>query len=658
MKLLMTLINFKDLTPLAENEYDETTFRTDERGYFQTHIYFWNYIPAFSIEDAAGDYSLEFGANKDGTGRQKFQRHSNLYYDNSYKNSLGRNVAGWTYIFILQDGKIIETHKLLILPDRAECEAMIKDLLYIRRELFQKSNENKSSLAENLRDRNWAEILQTLNEQAEEIFQLIKRVNNRRHFGLQKFQEKCTASKIRRFDEKIIRQFVTAPNRKKYSVSVSKKSNDIFENRLLKSKILQLKNFVELQNHQQKINVENLKREINSQIQYIKSVQEKNSDAKILAENTLQSLRAQLQALQINLAVSPNKILEILDKCLALSVFEGVENCNEKWRMTQIFSNDLNYRRAYLKLKSLDEIFDFSFDANEKSFPSAKMFQIYEWWILAKIVEFLVVKLKWQNDGTFAEILRGLFNNLENTKNAKIKLTHENSKMQMEIFYNTEINESLNITGCNLRPDYLFKVKSEGAEKIFILDAKYRNYDKQGADYLKEKDLRGVCFERYIQTIKKYTGKEISMAFIVHSDKTQGKNFLGKYVIYNGANFTNLNGARQQIGAFYFLPNVEKSEINLSLFLKLMFEYFMDKWQICWECGAAKVEIKEIPLSRYSKYYVRCENCGAFWVNNYCDECAKKNERTALIKHAVNYHIEPRRNNNWYVSCPKCGGKL
>ena len=49
MKLLMTMINANDLTPLAENEYTENIFRTDERGYFQTQIYFKNYIPAFSI---------------------------------------------------------------------------------------------------------------------------------------------------------------------------------------------------------------------------------------------------------------------------------------------------------------------------------------------------------------------------------------------------------------------------------------------------------------------------------------------------------------------------------------------------------------------------------------------------------------------------------
>lgn len=659
MKLQMTLINRNDFTPLAENEYDENIFRTDERGYFMTHIYLFRYVPAFSFEDTAENYSLEFGANANGNNRKKFWRvpNSNLYYD----KYLGRNVAGWTYIFVVKNGEIKETHKLLILPDKKECAAMIRELIFIRRELFQKCNN--ASFFENLREKNWAEILETLGNQSEELLRLLKKIDARPRFGLQKFQEKLTASKVRRFNEKIIRQYAISPNRKKYFVNVEKISMNIFENRLLKSKILRLKKFIERQTQQQKINAENLARDINSQIQYIKSANEKNSEGKILAEKTLQSLQAQLQANQKNLQLSPNKILQNLTACLNLSVFDGVENRNENWHITQIFSNDSNYRRAYRKLKDLDEVFDFSFDADENSFPAEKMYQIYEWWVLAKIVEFLIVKLKWHCDGTFSEILGKLFVNVENISSAKISLTHKNSKMEMEIFYNTEIDSSLKTHGCKLRPDFLFKVKSADAEKIFILDAKYRNYNKQGADYWRVNDLRGVCCEKYIHEIKNSTGKEISMAFIVHSDKTPAKdNFLGKYVIFNGAYFSDLNGALQQIGAFYLLPEIEnspnQSEINLSLFFKLMFEYFMAQWRICWNCGSAKVECTEIPLKKYSKYFLHCENCGAIWVNNYCDECAKENSRTALIKHAVNYHVEPRKNSHWYVSCPKCGGKF
>ena len=442
---------------------------------------------------------------------------------------------------------------------------------------------------------------------------------------------------------------------------------NIFENRLLKSKILRLKEFIERQSQQQKINAQNLEREINSQIEHIKSA-EKISDSDKIGAKNIESLKTQLKSNEENFKISPNKILEMLNKCLTLSVFDGVENCNEKWRMTQIFTNDANYRRAYLKLKELDEIFDFSFDADEKSFPAAKMFQIYEWWILAKIIEFLVVKLQFKVENSPdnpVEILSRLFSRIESTQNATIRLTHENSKMEMEIFYNTEIKDSLKVGNCILRPDYLFKVTDDKTTKFFILDAKYRNYEQQGYNYWKEKDLRGVCLEKYIQKIKRYTGKEISMSFIVHSDWTTPKDkFWGEYVVYN-ANirfekeklFAKLNGELQQVGSFYFFPNVEKSEINLSLFFKMMFEYFMEKWQICWECGSNNVESTPGKTkANKPKCYYNCKNCGAFWVKTHCGNCSNK----LIIKHAINYHEEQKKvcgkKSKWYVCCPKCGG--
>ena len=665
------MINAKNFTPLAESEYTENIFRNDDKsGYFQTHIYFRDskknfYIPAFSIEDAAGDYFLEFSADKDGTERKKFQRHSNFYYD----ENLGWNVAGKTYIFILKDGKIIETHKLLILPDRTECAAMIKELLAIRRELFQNSIENNSSLAENLREKTWEEILRTLNEQAEEIFRLMKKIDARPRFSLKKIQQDCSVSKIRRFDEKIIRQYIANPKRKKFQISSDKVSMNIFENRLLKNKLLRLKEFIETQTKLQKIRSETLKQDIESLKKYIESADKKISRRdRILTENTLENLEkksAENEANEKILQTLPNKILEIFEKCLCLKVFREAENKAEKWRMTQIFTNDANYRRAYLKLKELDEIFDFSFDADEKSFPAEKIYRLYEWWVLAKIVEFLIVKLHWKSeDNTPAEILRKLFNNLENVQSAKIRLTHENSKMKMEIFYNTEINESLQTTGCNLRPDYLFKVTANDATEIFILDAKYRNYEQQGFYFWKEKDLFGVCFEKYIKQIESVIDKKISMSFIVHTDRTPDKTgrFLGSYVVYNGTVlfnelFSELNGELQQVGTFYLSPEFEndstpnQSAINLSSFFKMMFEYFMGKWKICWECGAAEVEVEEkITSGGYPKYYLRCKNCGEFWVKTHCHHCSNK----LIIKHSVNYHVEEINKSPWYILCPSC----
>lgn len=670
MKLKMSMIDAKNFTPLAENEYDEDIFRNDEGGYFQTHIYFRNskknfYLPAFSFEDISDSgYYLEFGKNKDGSERKKFQQlQNNLYCDTSEKAPLGLSVAGWTYIFILKDGKIFETHKLLILPDlpnKAECAAMISELLFIRRELFQKIDENNSTLAENLRERSWDEILKYLNEQAAEIFRLMKKINERPRFALKKVLQSCDVSKIRRFNNKIFSQYFISPDRKKYQVCVDKISMNIFENRLLKNKLFRLKNFIETQALQQKINAESLQKDLETQTEYIEKLKIRNEKDKIFAKNNIKSLELQFQHNEKFLNLSSNKILESLNACLKLPFFSEVEIKDENWRMTQIFTNDENYRRAYQQLKNFDEILDFSFYADENSLSSEKMYQIYEWWTLAKIIEFLVVKLNWKSDNAAPlEILRKVFNNLENIQSARISLTHEISKMKMEIFYNTEINESLQTSGCNLRPDFLFKVTAGDIEKIFILDAKYRNYKHQGFKYWLEKDLYGVCFEKYIQKIETDTGKKISMSFIVHSDKTADpRKFLGKYVVYNGTllfeNFAELKGAVRQIGSFYLLPQFKndfnQSEINLSLFFKMMFEYFMDQWEICWECGS---KVKKEILTTFGgrpKYYMHCKNCGAFWVKSHCGNCTNK----LLIKHAINYHMEEINGKPWYVLCPAC----
>lgn len=653
MKLKMSMIDAKNFTPLAENEYTKNIFRTDERGYFQTYIYFRNsknkiYLPAFSFEENLdGEISLAFGANEHDF--KILRRVKNFFCDTSAENSLGWGVAGRTYIFILKDGKIFERHELLILPDNIEGAAMISELLFIRRELFHRYNE--INFYENLREKSWDEILKYLNSQAEEIFRLMKNVDNRPRFALQKILQSCDVSKIRRFDNKFFKQYFTAPDRKKYLVSVDKVSMNIFENRLLKNKLSRLKNFIEVQTLQQKIRAESLQQNILAQIYQTRKL---NAENKSLAENMRQNLYSQLQKVTKILDASANKILKTLNACLNLKVFSDADNKNENWRMTQIFTNDENYRRAYQKLKELDEFLDFSFDADEKFFPAEKMYQIYEWWTLAKILEFLVIKLNWQCDETPVKI----FGDIENLQNTKIFLTHEN--LTMEIFYNTEINESLQTTNCNLRPDFLFKVTAGDTEKIFILDAKYRNYKQQGFKFWLEKDLYGVCYEKYIREIENFTGKKISASFIVHSDKTSdAEKFLGKYVVFNGnllfENFLELDGAAQQTGAFYLLPQIDdnfnQSEINLSLFFKLMLEYFMKEWKTCWECGSSEVEIEEkITRGGREKFYLHCKNCGAFWVKSHCGNC----ENDLLIKHAINYHIE--KAGTWLVCCPKCGG--
>ena len=672
-------------TPLDENSYGENILRDDtERGYFMTQIYFRganrrSYIPAFSFVDApAGNFSLEFSANQDGTNRRKFTENAGFYFDDAEEETLGWSTIGVTYIFVLKDGKIYGApHKLLIVPDRKECEAMIREIIFIRSELFQKTGVSKSNLPEEIQSlrnvKDWSKVLEHLEKHVEELFQIMKRIDERPRYSLQKVQSSCHLSKVRRFDSKIFQQYTAAPNRPRYRVLSDKISVNIFENRLLRSKIFRLREFIAEHSAQQKNNAEIADQNIKAQTEYVEKLSDaarkKNEDDKYIVDNTLKNLNNRRTLNAQNLNSSPDKIIAVLNDCLNLRVLREADRRDEKWRMTQIFTNDANYRRAYRKLRELDEIFDFSFVADENSMPAEKMYQIYEWWVLAKIVEFLVVKLNWRvgTGDDPVKILRALFDNLENIQRVHICLTHENPAMVLELYYNATINESLKTSGCRLRPDYLFKVSANGVTRIFILDAKYRNYEQKGWNCWLKKDLQGVCTEKYISEIKKSTGVKISVAFIVHPDSTPADNgkFLGKYVVYNGTVDARTrkvihgiaDGGNQQFGSFYLLPSVEKStpnqsEVNLSLFFKLMFEYFMEKWETCWECDSADVERTALQTGGgFTKYHLRCNSCGAFWVKTHCWNCGKHN---ALIKHAINYHAE--QSGKWFVYCPHCGG--
>ena len=86
----------------------------------------------------------------------------------------------------------------------------------------------------------------------------------------------------------------------------------------------------------------------------------------------------------------------------------------------------------------------------------------------------------------------------------------------------------------------------------------------------------------------------------------------------------------------------------------MMFEYFLEKWQICWECGSNDVDKIQLKTEKYEKYHMSCNKCKFFWVKNHCDKCATLGSHTMIIKHAINYHNE--KDGTWYVRCPKCGG--
>lgn len=393
-----------------------------------------------------------------------------------------------------------------------------------------------------------------------------------------------------------------------------------------------------------------------------------------------------------------NTVIELINEQLCLPIFKNVENIKQKWRLTQILTNDYRYHQVYKQLRLLDTICDFSFSENKEKVYHNKIDQIYEYWILAKILEELVINQKWttidSDTDDYIKIFNDYFDNTESINVPVIKLKHNGSGNRhmflMSLYYNTKLALSLrdkltrplssyNHNTLELRPDYLFRVVDrvendslQETEKVFILDAKYRDYNQMGGlNCWLNSDLKEVCLDKYIVRPKNDLNIDIEAAFIAHSDLTNcitnPNKDSGEYVTYNGnvdprcALLMEQNQFKEkQIGSFYLVPFVmesvkranviNQSNINLETFFAMLFEFYMNDWSECWHCGSQSIDVRLLyTKSHFSKYHMQCKECGAFWVKTHCKDCHNK-----LIKHMRNYHVE-ENGQHWFVSCPSCG---
>ena len=684
LKLFMIRLDEDKIIPLNENDYrDIKRDDSDGRECFVTKNHFRGkdkkfYFPAFKIfldDDETDNYTLAYSA--DGKNFTNFESKENFFYDPSKGKELdeatiGAINPGVTYIRVLKDGKLYGApRKLLALPSsmsRREYEAMIHEMISINRKLIQNS-KSKSSISESLRPlcdtNNWQSVLENLDKHVAELLAIMKKIDAHPRYGLRRTKKFLRPAQIRRFDEKILRQYVQFPNREKYCVDSEEITYNIFENRLLKKELTDLKNFLEQKNIQQwkmcTMRANSIQQKIEELQNNAQSVS--NSYEKSLYDGQENYFIRQLSLTAEGVAEDSivERILSNLEKCLALKIFDKVEDCRERRRMTQIFTSDANYHQAYVKLRDLDEILDFSFETDENKILIEKTDKIYEYWVLAKILEFLIVKEGWQaqdNENSYLKIFREFFSDFnpnrkfQNRPPIRLKHATKNSAdMELQIFYDTQIKFSLGVDS-QKRPDFLFKVTKGNDTKIFILDAKYRNYSDMSGWYWRERDLKGVCAKKYMEELKDCK-VDVSAALIVHTDKSRSENsakIFGKYVQFNG-----LKNSYKQVGSFYLLPQVEDDEIvnqsdeNLTAFFQMIFEYYMLEWEICWQCGSLKVQTKPLQTGIIPKYHFSCETCGAFWVKNHCESNHKHN----LLKHYFNYHNEI--SGRWFVKCPICG---
>lgn len=606
----------------------------------------------------------------------------------------------------------LESYKLWVCPAALSKEqflSMINKLLFIRQDIImldlQRKENAKLYLGLDKDVSDWKQVLQGINVRLDRFKFWVDQIEDLPRGVLQSCTKWERYHRIKKINALFIKQYIMNRNKKKYLIESTDYSIDIYEHRVFKRKIEELKEYVlkETEEYIRKM-IEKRKRNDENVNKLNESLlDEEKNVIKILDD---ENSKLDISAIKINTQVEEfsNKI----DGCLKLSVFTGLKTSNEEWHMTQILMNDHRYYQIYKNLQNIENILCVSsFSEWEKLFHE-KLDKVYEYWILAKMLEMLI-KRKWYLDekDSYGGII-GIFERLTHQDviidgrrelELTIKLKHDDAQLEMDLYYNTPINESLKELGTfkgnigkenYLRPDFLFRVRNkEKEEKVFILDAKY----KTGEEAIKQ-DLVDVCLKKYILRIYNQYNVKVSASFIVHPDDTSEETgrdisipneYKGKYITYNASvdkKFKEmvvkekLKYPDQQIGCFYMLPDRIESDENLETFFAMIFEYYMGATNICWHCGNVGDIIKTKDDGKIIQYQCINENkgekCGHYWQDTHCH----KNPDHQLIKHWYrinNYHIvqkpkvdeknlptvdEERKRKAINVICPICGEAL
>ena len=357
-------------------------------------------------------------------------------------------------------------------------------------------------------------------------------------------------------------------------------------------------------------------------------------------------------------------LVKQIDEWLDLPLFCSLSiTGSEKLRPTQLFLHDPYYRSIWKSLNDIEEIIGLSLvtELGTKHIGIEKVHEVYENWVLFKMIYLLTTEMGWKIDGTenvvdYLDkfILPGQKDPL---KNFHIDLYKDkwviNLANEPKIFVNHEKY---------FTPDYVFRIYMKENDDhlknigIMYLDAKHRNYLEQGDSEWK-KDIKTVAIDKYgkLKPVEKEWNMEIIGSFLVHSDIQFGmeKELTGEnyFAYYNTKQFPeNEYGFSEEnahkYGAIYLLPSATFPFIN---WFRSMMEFRLGEYDQCWTCGSTEVKsITKYTEKGFRKFHYTCNNCGEFWVKSHC------NKGHDIIKHVNNYHKQKELNKPWFIVCPTC----
>lgn len=386
-----------------------------------------------------------------------------------------------------------------------------------------------------------------------------------------------------------------------------------------------------------------------------------NPDAAEEAEmrvKQLEQLRAlQREKRQITKQASDYEMLrQTVEQCLTYPLFKEVQLSKRLVsKPTQLFLHDPNYRSAWQAVKRIEQELSASLYVKEHKqlIGTTKVEQIYEVWTLYKILQLATQEMGWSFDdkSSIREVLDCYM--LEGKSLKEFSATIRLEQWSIELYYEPIIHLQ---NGNYVTPDFVLRYMYKGVPRgLVILDAKYRNYDSQGNEQW-VRDVEQIAMNRYgqLQPIDSKWQLPLLHSGIIHCDEAisdgHEETYNPYHVLYNGSQFQMMMTAQtaHRFGSLYMIP----SQVHVfKNWFRMIFEYHFKSYRCCWSCG----ERKDVAIRRLvtrggnPKYHYTCKACNEFWVKVHCSQNGDH-----LVKHTLNYHLQVRRNQRWFVVCPTC----
>lgn len=652
------------------------------------------------------DYEVKFETT-DGSEQQKLQSIGQYYIcdiDSVYTNPGTSNII----VYERSKNKPIWIGTILVYPSNIAKEffpQMLNEISAIKFELlYSLNNDTMGTMFVNESNTLTQYALLSLEKELHNIKRILVRINRNPMTKQIYSYQFVNKANIKNITPDIMAQYVANMSRSTYKVCTPQQSVVTYENTIIKYCLMCL--MENIQSLEKYIVTQNVEKEKNLEKRLCNIIKRGNNvqDVNVFKESLLLQ-KSKLPNIE-NYKKTLKNILDIINEILQLKMFSQIKVTRSvkqrKLKLTQIFSNDNNYREVYKFLRKVNNYYNehnqISFDRTKKKILLEKLPTLYEYWILIRIFRYLL-HLGFKPTNNISEMLNKAWNHkkkLHNYYDVLIEQYVNNEPGFMEkftkddivltLFYDTALGAVFNAAeidfydsdASNLRPDYLLIVENDKKKHIFILDAKYRQYDNMrynGESYWLNKDIKEVAKYKYMDKIWNECNVKIAGSFIVHTDTTSTadndslknpNSYLGKFVSFdidNDVRFMKIPGVHvadthgsYKYGSFYMAPGHNDSEQNLGKFFNLIFEYFMEEWDAyCWQCGSKikKENIKPLKtMGNYTKYHITCDVCGNFIVKNH--HSCSKNYRTTIIKHDENYFIE-QSNDKWFLKCPNCG---